>query len=98
LVGHDGQAWSISKRSSMRITASAGYQVSPVTQRLVANSPVGSPHASIEIATRWLSASAPAGQSSLACGQGSGATPPGMPPARRKVWKCPCSGAPRWAW
>lgn len=85
MAGQEGNAWSISKRGSIPITASAGYQVSAVTQRLVANRPRGSPQASIDTATRWQIASAPAGQGSLARGQASGRAEAGMPPARRKV-------------
>ena len=86
-----------------RITSSARYQVSPVTQRLVVNSRIGSPRGSTAIATRWLTSSrvaalerrrlgGGAGTSATAnSGRISGATPDGMPSARRKMWKWPCS-------
>ena len=43
LRGQEGRARSTTKRSSMAVTSAAAYQVSPVTQRLVANSLSGSP-------------------------------------------------------
>ncbi|MOA29012.1 hypothetical protein D3C78_1499990 [compost metagenome] len=87
------------KAGSICFIASAGYQVSPVTQRLQANSPIGWPQASIETAIRCAMASSPWGEGSLVCGAVNGCRCPGMPGPRRKVWKWPCSTAPsRWAW
>src|SRR4030067_248288 len=77
----DGCAWSIRKRPIIAATSSPRYQVSPQIQRLVVNSPIGNPRASIEIATMWLRASLSL-FGGVKSGTGAGLTQEGMPLGR----------------